>query len=60
VIAKLNAEINKAIANPETRDKMVTLGVDPAGTSAADFGSYIQAQIPRYAKILKASGATVD
>ena len=60
VIAKLNAEINKAITSPETRDKMVTLGVEPAGTSAADFGSYIQAQIPRYAKILKASGATVD
>jgi tripartite-type tricarboxylate transporter receptor subunit TctC len=60
VIAKLNAEINKAIASPETRDRMVTLGVEPAGTSAADFGSYIQAQIPRYAKILKASGATVD
>jgi tripartite-type tricarboxylate transporter receptor subunit TctC len=60
VVARLNAEINKAITSPETRDKMVTLGVEPAGTSAADFGSYIQAQIPRYAKILKASGATVD
>ena len=60
VIAKLNAEINRAIATPETRDKMVTLGVEPAGSTAAEFGSYIQAQIPRYAKILKASGATVD
>ena len=60
VVAKLNAEINRAIATPETRDKMVTLGVEPAGSTAAEFGSYIQAQIPRYAKILKASGATVD
>jgi tripartite-type tricarboxylate transporter receptor subunit TctC len=60
VVAKLNAEINAAIALPETREKMVTLGVEPAGSTAAEFRSYIQAQIPRYAKILKASGATVD
>jgi tripartite-type tricarboxylate transporter receptor subunit TctC len=60
VVSKLNAEINRAISTPETRDKMVTLGVEPAGSTAADFRSYIQAQIPRYAKILKASGATVD
>ncbi len=60
VIAKLNAEISKAIASPQTRDKMVTLGVEPSGSTAADFGGYIQAQIPRYAKILRDSGAKVD
>lgn len=60
VVAKLNAGINAAIATPETREKMVTLGVEPAGSTAAEFRSYIQTQIPRYAKILKASGATVD
>ena len=60
VVAKLNAEINRAIAAPETREKMVTLGVEPTGSTAGEFRDYIQAQIPRYAKILKASGATVD
>ena len=60
VVARLNAEINRAIATPETRDKMVTLGVEPSGSTPAEFRAYIQAQIPRYAKILKASGATVD
>ncbi len=60
VLAKLNAEINRALADPDTRAKMVTLGVEPAGSTAAEFRSYIQAQIPRYAKILKDSGATVD
>jgi len=60
VVARLNAEINKAIATPETRDKMVTLGVEPTGSTAAEFTAYIQSQIPRFAKILKDSGAKVD
>ena len=60
VVAKLNAEINKAISHPETREKMVTLGVEPTGSTASEFGSYIQSQIPRFAKILRDSGAKVD
>jgi tripartite-type tricarboxylate transporter receptor subunit TctC len=60
ILAKLNAEFTKAIATPETRDKMVTLGVEPAGSTGAEFGAYIQSQIPRFAKILKDSGAKVD
>jgi len=60
VIATLNAAYNKALASSEVREKMATMGVDPAPSTPAAFGAFLEAQVPKYAQILKASGAKVD
>ena len=59
-IAVLNAAYNKALAAAEVRERMGAMGVDPAPTTPADFGAFLQAQVPKYTQILKASGAKVD
>ena len=38
IVARLNAEITKALTDPATRDKLVAMGLTPRGTSAAEFG----------------------
>lgn len=60
VVATLNAAFNKALMAPEVREKMGGMGVEPAGSSAEQFRAFLQAEIPKYAKILKESGAKVD
>lgn len=60
VIGKLNAAYNKALGAAQVKEKMAAMGVDPAPSTPAEFGAFLQAQVPKYTKILKESGAKVD
>jgi tripartite-type tricarboxylate transporter receptor subunit TctC len=60
VIAKLNAEFNKALQSPELRKKLGDEGADPAGGTAEQFAALIKDEIPRWGKVVKESGAKVD
>ena len=59
-IAKLNAEFNKALQNPELRKKLGDEGADPAGGTPEQFAALIKDEIPRWGKVVKESGAKVD
>jgi tripartite-type tricarboxylate transporter receptor subunit TctC len=56
IIAKLNAEVVKALADPEVRKKLEELGFTLRGTSAEELGSMTRDQLARYARIIKEMG----
>jgi tripartite-type tricarboxylate transporter receptor subunit TctC len=56
VVAKLNAEANKALAAPDVREKLAAAGIEPAGGSAAQFAAFIQSEMQRWAQVAKAAG----
>ena len=56
VIAKLNAEANKALAAPDVREKLVGAGIEPTGGTPAQFNAFIQSEMARWAKVAKAAG----
>lgn len=60
VITRLNAEFNKALQNPELRQKLGNEGADPAGGTPEQFAALIRDDIPRWGKVVKESGARVD
>ena len=60
VIAKLNAEIKKALALPEVSDRIAALGSSAHWSAPADFGNYVQAETAKWGKVVKASGARID
>jgi tripartite-type tricarboxylate transporter receptor subunit TctC len=60
VIDKVNAEVNRALADPKMRERLAELGGRPIPGSADDFGKVIAAETEKWAKVVKASGATVD
>ncbi len=60
VVAKLNAEFNKALQNPELRQKLGNEGADPVGGTPEQFAALIKNDIPRWGKVVKESGARVD
>jgi len=60
VVAKLNAEFNKALQNPELRKKLGDEGADPAGGTPEQFAALIKDEIPRWGKVVKESGAKID
>lgn len=60
VVAKLNADINKALKDPELQKKLGDQGADVAGSTPEQFAKLIRDDIARWGKIVKESGAKVD
>jgi tripartite-type tricarboxylate transporter receptor subunit TctC len=53
IIARLNAEMAKAVATPEVRNRFASLGVEPVATSPADFGELISAEVERWGRLVR-------
>ena len=56
VIAKLNAEVNKALATPDVREKLAAAGIEPAGGTPQQFNDFIQSEMARWAKVAGSAG----
>ncbi|MDB5863398.1 MAG: transporter substrate-binding protein [Betaproteobacteria bacterium] len=57
VVDKVNADINRFLARPDTAAKMASEGAIPSGGTPEQFGALIRAEIERWAKVVKATGA---
>lgn len=53
VVAKLNAEFNKALAEPDVKKKLTDAGIEPAGGTPQQFADFIQAEMKKWAKVAK-------
>jgi tripartite-type tricarboxylate transporter receptor subunit TctC len=60
VIARLNEDLNRVLKLPDIRERMVTLGLDPAGGTPEAFGRFVREDIARWAKVIKQSGVRVE
>ena len=60
IVAKLNTEINTAIATPSLREKFAAIGSEPAGGTPEQFGELIRKDSAKWGEVVKRSGAKVD
>src|SRR5262249_41381818 len=60
VINKLNATINKALADPNIQARLAELGGVPMPGTPADFGRVIADETEKWAKVVNATGASVE
>lgn len=60
VINKLNAAINRAMASAEVVDRFAQLGMASTPNTVAEFGSFLKAEVPKWAAVVKSSGAKAD
>jgi tripartite-type tricarboxylate transporter receptor subunit TctC len=60
IIAKLNSEINKALADPDVRKKLVDAGAEVEPMSVEQFRAFVAAESSKYARIIKETGVTAN
>ncbi len=60
VIDKVNAEINRMLADPKMLARLAELGGKPIGGTPEDFGKVIAAETAKWAKVVTSSGAKVE
>jgi tripartite-type tricarboxylate transporter receptor subunit TctC len=60
VVAKLHAEFVRALALPDVREKLASLGIEPVGNRPEEFAAYIKSEAVKYGDVIKKSGARAD
>lgn len=60
IIRKLNAASTKAVNTPEVQALLMKSGATLAMGTPEEFGAFIRSEIPRWAEVVKKSGAKVD
>jgi tripartite-type tricarboxylate transporter receptor subunit TctC len=57
VIERLNKAFNAALADPKVRTRLTELGTTPLEFSPGEFGTFVEAETEKWAKVIKFSGA---
>jgi tripartite-type tricarboxylate transporter receptor subunit TctC len=60
VITRLHAEITKALAAPDVRERLLNAGIDPWPNSPEQFAAFIRSETERYAKVIKSAGVKAN
>jgi tripartite-type tricarboxylate transporter receptor subunit TctC len=60
IVAKLNAEINKALESPTLREKFSAIGYTLVGGTPEQFDAFVRKEAAKWADVIKRSGARID
>jgi tripartite-type tricarboxylate transporter receptor subunit TctC len=60
ILDKLNAEVVAALRGRDTQQRLLDQGIDAAPMTPEEFGSFMRAEVAKWAKVVKDSGARAD
>jgi tripartite-type tricarboxylate transporter receptor subunit TctC len=60
IVRRLNAELGKVLQDPQIRTRLANQGVDASPSTPQAFGELVAAELKRYAKVVKQTGAKVQ
>jgi tripartite-type tricarboxylate transporter receptor subunit TctC len=60
VIQRLNADLVRIVQQPNIRERWAALGAEPLTNTAAEFAAFLGADLRKWAKVVKDSGAKAD
>lgn len=60
IVNQLQAQVAKALEGKDAQDKLAAVGCEPFKSTPEQFGALVKEELPKWARIVKESGATVD
>lgn len=60
VVDRLNTEARIALASPLVTEQFAAQGLEPASSTPEAFGAYLKSEVDKWAKVVRASGATPE
>ena len=60
IVAKLNQEMLKALALPDVKERLASLGADIVGTSPEETSAFFKTELAKYTKVAQAAKIRVD
>ena len=59
-VERLGAEIQTAFKRADLRERFVQMGIDPVGSSPAEFDQFLRAEVAKWAKVIKEAGVKIE
>jgi tripartite-type tricarboxylate transporter receptor subunit TctC len=60
VVAKLSAEAQRILDLPDVRDRLLGLGAQPAASTPEEFARFLQAEVAKWAKVVRDANVTLN
>jgi len=60
VVARLGSEMVAIVGSPDMRSRLAEQGSEPVGSTPQEFAAFVAAQQPKWAELVRISGAIVD
>lgn len=60
IIEKLSADVAKVLAMPEVREKLANIGLEPVGTTPAEFGTIVRNDHAKWGKVIRDANIKLD
>jgi tripartite-type tricarboxylate transporter receptor subunit TctC len=60
VVDRMNAEVNKVLADPAIRERFAQLGFEPAGGTPGDFAAVVQRDAAKWSRVIKDANVRAD
>jgi tripartite-type tricarboxylate transporter receptor subunit TctC len=56
----LAAAVHEAVENPEVRQRMTSIGIEPVGNTPEEFAKFLQGQVARWSTLVKNNNITLE
>jgi len=60
IVNRINAAMNKALADPKAKARLADLGVEPMSMTAAQFTKFVGSEADKWTKVIRAAGVVAD
>jgi tripartite-type tricarboxylate transporter receptor subunit TctC len=60
IIMRLNAEVARALKEPDARERLYSIGAEPMDNTPEEFAAYIAAEMAKWSKVVKTAGLRAD
>ena len=60
IVTRLNEEVERALADRQFVERYAVLGIEPLGGTPEQFGTFIRAELDKWGRVVRESGARVD